>query len=488
MTVSLTDWPPETMSKAEKLALVAERDPEKFREIQTLMSKDQHDALMWDWDFWARPDQMPPDKFSIWLILAGRGVGKSRLGMQWVRKKGPQHRQGLIIGANPRDVRSVLIEGPSGIRTISPPWERPEYEPTKLQLKWPNGAIAHVRSAEDPHSIRGLSVEYLYADELCKWRFLQETWDQARLALREGSSPQTVITTTPIPVPLIKRLAKGGPGIVVAPPMPTYRNLANLTQEYIKELLETYEGTRLGDQELHGLILEDIKGAMLNHELIEAARWTGEWIEAPTGLLVPALRARRRVVGVDPSGTQTGDEWGIVVCGSDGARPACGYVLDDRSQRGSTEDCARVAVRAYFDHNCEAMIGEVNFGADFVWNSIRSIPAEGAYPAGDTIRFIPVRAGRGQSKFERAMPIVGFFEQNLRGFNRIRMVGVFKDLEAQWASWVPPENADGVEVFASKWSPDRIDAMVWALHYLMVARTQHQGRGNADALASLPDL
>jgi len=289
-----------------------------------------------------------------------------------------------------------------------------------------------------------------------------------------------------MPLPLIKELASGKMhGVVVAPRTPTYRNYLNLAPDFFRTLLDQYEGTRFGRQELHAEILEDVKGALWTHEMIEAARWPKErWVDTPTGS-VPDLRGvKRKIVAVDPAGSTTGDEWGIVVCGVDNHRPVTGYVIRDYSQRGSPEDCAQVALRAYYDHGCEEMVAEVNFGAEMVGNQIKSIPADGAYPSGEGVRFRPVRAGRGQSKYERAVPVVGFFEQNLAGHRRVFFVEHFKDLEDQLTQWVPPEQEDGVEVFKSKWSPDRLDAMAWGLSYLMITQARRQGRSEGDALRS----
>ncbi len=232
------------------------------------------------------------------------------------------------------------------------------------------------------------------------------------------------------------------------------------------------------------MVLDDVKGAMFSHSMIQAARWEGEFVETPTGLFVPALALRRRVVGVDPSGSTTGDEWGIVVVGTNGKRPPCGFVLDDRSRRGSPEECAREAVHTYWDHGCEALVAEVNYGGEMVERMIRAVPAEGIYPSGETVRVQVVRAGRGQSKYERAIPVQGLFEQNMRGFRRFYMVGVFKELEGQMTTWIPPEQADGIEVFKSSWSPDRMDAMVWASLYLLILSPRVQVRTSSDVLTS----
>lgn len=481
MTVGLADWPIESMSKVEKLGLMAQ---EQRRALLAELTPDEQDALQWDWDFWARPDQVPPDEFSIWLLSWGRGAGKTRVGAEWARRKGPLHPAGILVGANPRDARDLMLEGPSGILTISPPWERPEYEPTKLLLRWPNGAVAHVRSAEDPGGIRGLSVDWAWCDEIVKWRYLQETWDQLRLTLREGVKPQTVVTTTPMPLPLIKRLLSGRQrGVVVAPRVSTYRNTW-LSSEWKNELIETYEGTRLGRQELHAELLEDVKGALWNSEMIEAAAWPKDaWHENEHGLLVPGIPKMRKVTAVDPSGSLTGDECGIVVTGASTAtRPATGYVLADYSMRGDSESWARKAVEAYYDHSCEAIVAEVNFGGEMVERVIHATPAHGGYPTGESVNVVVLRAGRGQSKYERATPIAGMFQQNITTpHKRVFFVGTFAELVNQLCSWVPAETASS-DSPASSWSPDRLDAMVWGLLYLMVIERRRQGRSHADTL------
>ncbi|HEX7276287.1 MAG TPA: terminase family protein [Acidimicrobiales bacterium] len=482
--LSLGDWPVETMSPAEQLATLPAEDRGA---VLGGLSTEQAEALKWEWSFFRRPDQTPPDDFLIWLILGGRGKGKSRTGTEWVRAKGPTDSPGLIIGANPRDVRDIVLEGPSGILTISPPWERPVYEPTKLLLRWPNGAIAHVRSAEDPGSLRGLSVKWMYGDELVKWRYLRETWDQARLTLREGTNPQTVLTTTPASLPLIIELATGKiPGVTLAPTISTYRNAANLAPAYLAELLSTYEGTRLGLQEIHGQILQDVKGALWSSEMIEAAQWPKDnWHENEFGLLVPGLPKMRKVVSVDPSGSHTGDECGIIVTGASFlTKPSSGYVLADYSLRGGSEEWGRKAVEAYYDHNCEAIVAEVNYGGEMVKRVIQATPAHNGYPTGESANVQVVRAGKGSDKYERAIPIVGMFEQNISTpHKRMFLVGNFPALVGQLTSWVPPQTASS-DSPASSWSPDRLDAMVWGLLYLMVIHGRRQGSSGGSRLRS----
>ncbi len=352
--------------------------------------------------------------------------------------------------------------------------------------------ISHGNTDERVYDLKVEGAHEFYADgvlvhncdEIVKWRFLQETWDQSRLALREGVHPQTVVTTTPMPLPLIKKLLKGGRGILVREPVSTYRNFANLSPDYLRELLEMYEGTRLGDQELHAMVLEDTKGAQWTQEMIEGARWTGGYIHSPGGIPLPDTFLRSKVVGVDPSGTAGGDECGIVVVGTDGRRPPCGFVLDDRSMKGSPDEWSRAVVKAYFDYDCDAVVAEVNFGADMVAKMIRDVPAENGYPSGETVRVEPVRAGRGQSKYVRNVPIVGLYEQNLRGFRRIYHFGVLKELEQEQTTWVAKEAADGVEIFASKWSPGRIDASTWGASYLLIINRRMQARTSSDLLTS----
>jgi phage terminase large subunit-like protein len=462
------------LSKAEILALIAEAERATFF---ASLTEDQAAALRWEWEFWARPDQLPPpDPWSVWMIRAGRGVGKTRTGSEWSRKKGPTAREGVLIGANPRDVRDLMIEGRSGILSISPPWEMPRYEPSKLKLTWPNGAVAHIRSAEDPEGIRGLSVEWAWCDEIAKWRYLQESWDMLRFAMREGVRPQTLVTTTPKPLPLIIQLAAGRfPGIFNAPVVSTYRNKAHLADAFIAEIAMSFEGTRLGAQELHGAILTDVEGALWSWALIDAARWQGQWLEQASGMWAPILpEMKKKVCAVDPSGSMGGAETGIVVVGIDRGRPPIAYVLDDRSLRGSPYDWGRAALRAYVDHNCDVMIGERNYGGDMVEHTIKTMPAERdpktgkEYPSGDYVRFDNVNAGIGKKL--RANPVVGLYEQTARGFRRVYHVGTFGDLESQLTAWVPDE---------SPTSPDRLDALVWGINYLIAGKTFRKGGGFA---------
>ncbi len=477
--VDVDALPPAELSRAEILALVDKA--ERRRMIGTL-TEEAAVALRYKWEFWARPDQRPPiADWGVWMILAGRGVGKTRCGSEWSRKKGPQHREGVLIGANPRDVRDLMIEGRSGLLQVSPKDERPRYEPSKLKLTWPNGAVAHIRSAEDPESVRGLSAEWAWCDEIAKWRFLQETWDMLRFAMREGHRPQTCVTTTPKPLDLIIQLAEGRfPGTINAPVVSTYRNKAHLAREFIAEIATSFEGTRLGAQELHGHILTDVEGALWNWALVEAARWpANQWSEV-NGIWRPGLpEMKKKVCAVDPSGSSTGAETGIVVVGIDKGRPPVAYVLDDRSVRGNPYKWARAALRAYVDNDCNVMVGETNYGGEMVEHTVKTMPAERdpktgkEYPSGDYIRFDTVSAGI--NKKLRAEPAVALYEQTKRGFRRVYHVGTFGDLESQLTAWVPDQGD----------SPDRLDALVWGINYLIAGRTFKGQASNLDALTSM---
>lgn len=426
-------------------------------------------ALAWDWDFWARPDQLPPpEPWSIWAIVAsGRGSGKTRAGAEWVRRKVrtlPPGREGVLIGATPADVRDLMVDGPSGIKRVTPPSEQPNWEPSKRLLTWPNGVVAHCRSGADPEGIRGLNLEFAWADEIVKWAYIEQAWDNLRLALREGDRPQTVITTTPKRLPLLRTILDGLiPGTVVAPRMSTYRNAANLASSFIDEMRATLEGTRMGRQELHGEYLELVEGALFSHEMIDADRWRGDWRQTDEGLYAPALPDMRRVaIGVDPSGS-VNTEWGIIATGvgTDGE----GYVLADYSRKGSPAECGKAVVRCAWDNDADVIVGERDYGGDMVRHIISQIPADDVYPAGSMFRYVDARARNVGPKKIRAENIVNLYE-----LHHVHHVGMLADLEDEMVTWVPDEPGP---------SPNRLDALVWSLWVLMIGRPHKPGRGAA---------
>jgi phage terminase large subunit-like protein len=333
-----------------------------------------------------------------------------------------------LVGPTASDVRDVMIEGESGLLAISPPWNRPRYEPSKRRLTWPNGAMATTYSAEEPERLRGPQHDGAWCDELAAWRYA-ETWDMLMFGLRLGRDPRAIVTTTPRPVKLLRELlaldttTKTGGS--------TYENRANLAPAFLDQIIRRYEGTRLGRQELNAELLDDVEGALWTRAMIDGARTA----EAPD--------LARVVVAIDPATTATedSDETGIVVAGRgvDGRF----YVLDDCSCRLTPDGWATRAVGAFDRYEADRIIGEVNNGGDLVESCIR----HAASARSRHIAYAKVHASRG--KLVRAEPIAALYEQG-----RVSHVGSFPALEDQLCSWVPGSH-DG--------SPDRMDALVWAL-------------------------
>jgi phage terminase large subunit-like protein len=397
-----------------------------------VLGMDEDDAALWDrdWDFWARPEQKPPlGDWFIWLILAGRGWGKTRSGAEFVIDRA---RKGYgpiaLIGETAADVRDVMVEvGESSILQISPPDFRPHYEPSKRRLTWPNGVYATTYSGDSPDQLRGPQHATAWADEPAKWKYAQECWDNMEMGLRLGDDPRCVATTTPRPVSLIKALVEDDDVMVVTGS--TYDNAANLSDRFRQRVIARYEGTRLGRQELHAELLTDNPGAMWAHDLIEATR---------TGGTHPALT--RVVVGVDPSGG--GDEIGIVVAGK--GHDGHAYVLADRTLSGSPAAWARATVNAYDAHEADRVVAERNFGGDMVESTLHTVRS--------TLPVTMVTASRG--KQVRAEPIAALYEQK-----KAHHVGTLAKLEDEMCQW-DPDTCD--------WSPNRMDALVWALTELML--------------------
>ena len=270
------------------------------------LSDDEAEALLYDWKgLWARPKQLPPTgAWAVWLVLAGRGFGKSRTGAEWVRDmvETGKARRIALVGPTAADVRDVMIEGESGILAVCPPWNKPIYEPSKRRLTWPNGAIATAYSADEPERLRGPQHDAAWCDELCAWRYPM-AWDMLIFGLRLGDDPRCVVTTTPKPVKLVRDLVKDSTTTITTGS--TYENEENLAEPFIKAVKKRYEGTRLGRQELHAEILDDNPGALWKRKQIEDLMVR----EHP-----PLLRI---AVAVDPavSANATSDETGIVTGG-----------------------------------------------------------------------------------------------------------------------------------------------------------------------------
>ena len=394
-----------------------------------LLTNEEAQALLYDWDFNARPKQkLPPGAWQYWLILAGRGFGKTRTGSETVRSWIKKYPIVNLIGATSDDARDIMIEGESGILAICPNHERPTYLAHKRQLVWPNGAKSLVFTADEPERLRGKQHMKIWLDELAAWRY-PESWDQAMLGLRLGDNPQAVITTTPKPTKLIKELASDKNTVITTGS--TYENQTNLAPTFLATIVSRYEGTRLGRQELNAEILADNPGALWKRAQIDELRVTK----------APALK--RIVVAIDPAvtGNADSDETGITVTGL--GSDDHGYLLADLSMRGTPEEWARTAVNAYHDWKADRIIGETNNGGDMIETVIRMVDRNVAYKA--------VHASRG--KITRAEPISALYEQG-----RCHHVGFFPVLEDQMADYDPN---------TSKYSPDRMDALVWGFIELM---------------------
>lgn len=400
--------------------------------------------LEYDWQVWARDDQLPPldspggRAWRTWLILGGRGSGKTRAGAEWTRlqatsAESPAAGRIALIGETLDQVRSVMVEGVSGLLSVHPPDDRPTFQPSRRQVTWPNGAVAQLFSAEDPESLRGPQFAAAWADEIAKWKYAEEVWDMLQFGLRLGNSPRQVITTTPRPVPILKRIMADQSTVTTR--VRTADNADNLAPAFLAEITRRYSGTLLGLQELEGEIIEDQGGAL----------WRRDWLEETRVTAAPPLR--RIVVAVDPpvTATATSDACGICVAGIGGDGRA--YVLADRTLQGREPHVwARAAVAAYREFAADRIVAEVNQGGDLVLGILRQI--DPAVP----IRM--VRATRG--KWVRAEPVAALYAEG-----RVAHVGHHGDLEAQMLSFRAGEAAGGK-------SPDRVDALVWALTDLVL--------------------
>ncbi|MEL6622470.1 MAG: terminase family protein [Pseudomonadota bacterium] len=395
-----------------------------------------------DWHVWARDDQLPPiettdgEAWRSWLFLGGRGAGKTRAGAEWIRARAlSQARQRIaLVGETIGDVAGVMVEGQSGLLSVHADHERPTYEIAKRRLIWPNGTIAQFFSAERPDGLRGPQFHAAWCDELIKWRHAEATWDMLQFGLRLGIAPQTVVTSTPRPLPLLKRLMEDATTVVTR--ATTFANRANLAPAFLTEMERRYSGTLLGKQELEGALIENSSGAL----------WRRDWIEQQRVWNAPSERGRT-VVAVDPPVTAhaNSDACGIVVAarGADGR----GYVLADRTLQGRAPDVwARAVVQAHTDFDADAVVVEVNQGGDLVSQVLRQI-----HP-GLAIR--SVRARRG--KWLRAEPVAALYAEA-----RVSHVGDFADLETELLTFGLAERSD-------RNSPDRLDALVWALTDLML--------------------
>jgi phage terminase large subunit-like protein len=397
-------------------------------------------ALESDWSVKARSAQLPPPgDWRIWLLLAGRGFGKTRSGAEWVRGLVESGSSRIaLVAATAADVRDVMIEGESGILAISPTWNRPVYEPSKRRVTWPNGAIATAYSADEPERLRGPQHDAAWADELAAWRYA-DAWDQLMFGLRLGKNPRCVVTTTPKPTKLVRELVKRDGKDVVVTRGRTEENRANLAPAFLNQIVSKYAGTRLGRQELDAELLEDVPGALWTHDMIERARIS----DAPS--------LTRIAVAIDPAGKsgEDADETGIIVAGTDGK--GRGYILEDLSGRYQPTTWARRAIGTYKRHHADRIVAEVNYGGEMVEATLRAVDPSVAFKA--------VTASRG--KVVRAEPISALYEQG-----RVHHVGLLPELEDQMCGF-----ANDFDRVKAGYSPDRVDALCFALSELLVGET-----------------
>ena len=399
------------------------------------------DYLLHHWPFWARADQLAPpgDAWTTWLVLGGRGAGKTRTGAEWIRAQveGPTPLSGgkagrlALVSEDYGEGRAVMVEGPSGILAVSPDDWRPDYKKSTRELIWANGAKATLFSAEDPEALRGPQHDAAWLDEFAKYAYAEETYDMLQFGLRLGTRPRQVVTTTPRPTAALKRLM-GDPNTVITRAR-THDNRANLANAFFEAVINRYEGTHLGRQELDGELIEEIAGALWSREIIEHAR-----VAAPPELV-------RIVIGVDPPVTSgpRADECGIVGVGLDaGGR---GYVLADRSVQGlGPTGWASQAIILMEELQADRLVAEVNQGGEMVRSVLEQIDKN--------LPLRMVRATRG--KMLRAEPVAALYERG-----RVVHVGSFPDLEDQMCSFIGTGKGK---------SPDRLDALVWALTDLML--------------------
>ncbi|CCB65616.1 DNA-packaging protein [Hyphomicrobium sp. MC1] len=393
-------------------------------------------------------------QWRVWLLLSGRGSGKTRAGAEWVRglarddETSPRLAAGFpegsrkappriaLVGKTLADVRNVMIEGQSGLLAIHPPHERPEFEPSKRRLTWPSGAIAELFSADEAEALRGPQFTAAWCDELAKWRGAERAWDMLQFALRLGDAPRVCVTTTPRNTKLLKQIIADETTVTVN--LATADNATNLAPSFLAEMTRRYAGSAIGRQELLGEIVEDASDGL----------WRRHWIEEARVDAAPDMQ--RIVVALDPpvTATASSDACGIIVAGLGVDKRA--YVLADRTIQGRTPEIwANAALGAFDDYEADRMVAEVNQGGDLVISVLQRFR--------ENFPVVKVRATRG--KWVRAEPVAALYAEG-----RVAHVGRFDALEDQMCSF----GADGT---MRGRSPDRADALVWAITDLLLADT-----------------
>ncbi len=421
--------------------------PQEVNDFLEGLSSNAFLALPWMFEFWALPHQLAPEgAWKTWVILGGRGAGKTRAGSEWVRSEVEgatptdpgRSKRIALVGETIDQVREIMIFGESGILACTPPDRRPEWQATRKRLVWPNGAVAQAFSAHDPDSLRGPQFDAAWVDELAKWPKAQQAWDQLQFALRLGDNPRQVVTTTPQNVTALKSILQN-PSTVTTH-APTDANRAYLAASFLEEVKTRYAGTSIGKQELEGVLLDSVEGALWNAKMLDLCRVQK----------VPPLN--RIIVAIDPpvTGKAGSDECGLVVVGAVTEGPAQdwrAYVLEDASiNRASPDTWARAAIAAMDRHKADRLVAEVNQGGEMVTAMIRSIDA-----------LVPIKTVHATlSKGTRAEPVSALYEQN-----RVFHLPGLAALEDQMCQMT-------AQSYLGKGSPDRVDALVWALTELML--------------------
>lgn len=415
--------------------------------------------LLYDWGFWGRPEQHEPEggSWTIWAIVAGRGHGKTRSGAEWIRDKArtPNTRIALV-GRTSADTRQVIVQGESGIMNVCPPSEMPEYKASVRELHWPNGSIATTFTAAEPDQLRGPQFHVAWCDEMAAWNHIPgvdglTSWGNVQVATRlpRDERNKILVTTTPKRVPAMKELLQREGKDTVITRGSTLENAGNLGPSYIDFIFGMYAGSRLEQQELYGVLLDAVEGALWTDEIIDHVN------AVPMGML--------KVIAVDPSvASEPTDECGIVVAGCTPHKTLTNrhaYVLEDASVHGAPEVWAKAVVKTWEHWRCP-VIAEVNQGGALVKSMIHSIN-----PA---IPVIEVRARVGKAL--RAEPVTLKYDQG-----RVHHLGWLGELEAQMTSWVPGE---------TRKSPDRVDALVYAITGLLVNPPKALGGGAVRAKSS----
>ena len=425
------------MNLSDAESFIASLDPDELARLDQLLAPELA-TIKWDWPLWARPNQLPPDgQWLTWLVLAGRGFGKTRCGAEWVRHEVTEKRATRIalIAETQKDLEEVMVFGQSGLASVFPPHQKPKIRVKPIRLEFHTGAVAYGYNATEPDQLRGPQFDCAWGDELAKWRYARETWDQLQFGLRLGAHPRQIVTTTPRPIPILKEILVAATTVISRGV--TSDNAPNLAPSFMQSITEKYAGTRLGRQELSAEILDDVPDALWTRAALDRDRIKPDKL--------PVLK--RVVVSIDPAAKKNdmpedGAATGIIVAGV--GEDNRGYILDDATCRESPNGWARMAVACFDRYQGNCIVGEINNGGDMVAATVRAVRP--------TVPFREVHASKG--KWTRAEPVAALYEQG-----RISHVGTFAALEDEMVNFGP----NGM---VGELSPDRVDALVWALSEL----------------------